>query len=69
MKTLLWLRNSLKSYWQDEEGQTSLEYVLLVAVVVAIIVKFGKGMKTNIGALVEDVFKDASDLRTQLRSD
>lgn len=69
MKPLLWLKNSLNSYWQDEEGQTSLEYVLLVAVVVAIIVKFGKGMKTNIGSLVEDVFKDASDLRSQLRSD
>ncbi len=67
MKTLVWLKNSLKSYWQDEEGQTSLEYVLLVAVVVAIIVKFGKGMKSNIGSLVEDVFKDASDLRSQLR--
>lgn len=69
MKTLVWLKNSLKSYWTDEEGQTALEYVLLIAVVGAIILKFGKGMKTNMGSLVDDVFKDANDLRSQIRGE
>lgn len=68
MKTLVWFKNAVKSYWQDEEGQTSLEYVLLLVVVVAIIVKFGKGMQGKIGPLVENVFQDATDLRNTINT-
>lgn len=68
MKSILWLKKSLESYWQDEEGQTSLEYVLLVAVVVAIIMKFGGGMREQIGKLVDEIFtKDIPDFKNSLR--
>lgn len=40
------MRNKLKAYLEDESGQTSTEYILLVAVAAAIVIKF-KGAITN----------------------
>lgn len=40
------MRNKLKAYFKDESGQTSTEYILLVAVAAAIVIKF-KGAITN----------------------
>jgi len=34
------MRNKLLSYIKDESGQTSTEYILLVAVAAAIVIKF-----------------------------
>ncbi len=34
------MRNKLKAYLKDESGQTSTEYILLVAVAAAIVIKF-----------------------------
>ena len=34
------MRNKLLAYFKDESGQTSTEYILLVAVAAAIVVKF-----------------------------
>ncbi len=56
MNALVWLKNSLKSYWHDEEGQTSLEYVLLIAVVVVIIMKFKTSLTEKIDPLIKDIF-------------
>lgn len=56
MNALQWLKNSLMSYWQDEEGQTSLEYVLLIAVVVVIIMKFKTSLTDKIDPLIKDIF-------------
>ena len=56
MNALVWLKNSLKSYWQDEEGQTSLEYILLIAVVVVIILKFKSKLTPKMETLIDDIF-------------
>ena len=34
------MRNKIMSYLKDESGQTSTEYILLVAVAAAIVIKF-----------------------------
>ena len=43
-------------YLKDEEGQTSTEYILLVAVVAAIIFKFRKILEEKLMGLVGKVF-------------
>jgi Flp pilus assembly pilin Flp len=41
------------------KGQTSLEYMLILGIVVAVIVIFGKGIKGKITGLMDKVFGDA----------
>ncbi len=48
------------NYLKDEDGQTSTEYILLVAVVAAIIFKFKATLETKLDGLVKKVF-DKSD--------
>lgn len=40
------MKNKIKAYLRDESGQTSTEYILLVAVAAAIVIKF-KGVITE----------------------
>jgi pilus assembly protein Flp/PilA len=40
------MKNKVKAYLADESGQTSTEYILLVAVAAAIVIKF-KGVITE----------------------
>lgn len=46
-----------KQFLRDEEGQTTVEYLLIIAVVVVVISVLGKQMQTQIRGLVENVFK------------
>ena len=43
-------------YLKDEDGQTSTEYILLVAVVAAIIFKFKGVLESKLMGLVDKVF-------------
>ena len=45
-----------KNYLKDEDGQTSTEYILLVAVVAVIILKFKETLQTRLNTLIEGVF-------------
>lgn len=56
MKALVWIKNSVKGYCKDEEGQTTIEYIMLLFVVVAIIVKFKSKMSDGLGTMVDDIF-------------
>jgi pilus assembly protein Flp/PilA len=49
-------------YLKDEEGQTSTEYILLVAVVAMVIFKFRDTLDTKLTQLVERVFGKADSL-------
>lgn len=54
----------LKKFWaylKDESGQTSTEYILLVAVVALIVFKFKKTAETRLDALTNGVFNKADD--------
>jgi len=61
------MKNKLVAYFKDEAGQTSTEYILLVAVVAAIVFKFRSAAMTALfggenggnGGLLGDVFKNA----------
>lgn len=53
MKNLIW------AYLKDEEGQTSTEYILLVAVVALIVFKFKKVATTRLSTITESVFNNA----------
>ena len=49
-------------YLKDEEGQTSTEYILLVAVVAAVIFKFREVLETKLLGLVDKVFGKADQI-------
>jgi pilus assembly protein Flp/PilA len=57
MKTSLF--KSIVSYLKDDEGQTSTEYILLVAVVALIIFKFKDIAVTRLEKLTNGVFNKA----------
>lgn len=46
----------------DESGQTSTEYILLVAVVAMIVFKFKKQADTQLGAITDGVFGKAKTM-------
>ena len=57
---------NLKEFLKDENGQTSTEYILLLAVVAVIIYKFKETVNTKLNALVDKVFVKADGILTDL---
>ena len=58
--------HEFKNYLKDEDGQTSTEYILLVAVVAVIIFKFKETLGSKLEGLVEKVFNKAGGLTDEL---
>jgi len=56
MKILSYLLKRMKDYSIDESGQTSIEYIMLLLVVVAIIFKFKTEVVGKITGLLDRVF-------------
>ncbi len=54
------------AYLRDESGQTSTEYILLVAVVAMIIFKLKDTMKTGLEGITSKVFGRAGDLAEEI---
>lgn len=54
------------AFLKDEEGQTSTEYILLVAVVALIVFKFKDIAKERLMKITEDVFDKAGGLVDQM---
>ena len=46
----------LVEYVKDEEGQTSTEYILLVAVVAMIVLKFKEKLNTKLNSVLDGAF-------------
>jgi len=59
MKTIL-------AYFKDESGQTSTEYILLVAVVAMIIFKFKSKMDSGLTGITNTVFTKSNELATKI---
>ena len=59
MKTLI-------EYFKDESGQTSTEYILLVAVVAMIIFKFKSKMDAGLSGITDKVFGNAGKLADEI---
>ena len=53
------MKNLVLDFLKDEDGQTSTEYILLVAVVALIVFKFKGTAETKLGAITEGVFGKA----------
>ena len=55
------MKNLILKYIKDEEGQTSTEYILLVAVVALIVFKFKEVATERLTKLTSGVFDKAED--------
>ena len=60
------MKDLLLRYIRDEEGQTSTEYILLVAVVALIVFKFKDTASKRLGAITDGVFDNADTFVKQL---
>jgi len=58
----------IRLFLNEEEGQTTVEYLLIIAVIVVAISVLGKGLKDNIGKVVENVFSGVNAKIKQLMS-
>lgn len=50
-----------QQFLREEDGQTTVEYLLIIAVIVVTISVLGKGMKEKITGLVDTIFKGVND--------
>ena len=55
------MKNLILAYLRDEEGQTSTEYILLVAVVALIVFKFKGTAERELNNITEGVFSGANN--------
>jgi pilus assembly protein Flp/PilA len=53
------MKNLIIAFLKDEEGQTSTEYILLVAVVALIVFKFKDQATKRLGDITDGVFTGA----------
>lgn len=53
------MKDKILAYLKDEDGQTSTEYILLVAVVALIVFKFKDTATKRLNALTEGIFNKA----------
>lgn len=56
------MKNLFLNYLKDEDGQTSTEYILLMAVVAAIVFKFKDVATTRLDEIIKQVFDKAEGL-------
>jgi pilus assembly protein Flp/PilA len=54
------MKGKIVEFLKDESGQTSTEYILLVALVAMIVMKFGGKLKTELLKMVDNVFSTAN---------
>lgn len=60
------MKNLIVAFLRDEEGQTSTEYILLVAVVALIVFKFKKTADEKLTTITGKVFDNAEGFADQL---
>lgn len=62
------MKNLILAYLRDEEGQTSTEYILLVAVVALIVFKFKGTAETQLDQITQGVFQGANNWVDQINN-
>jgi len=55
-----------KQFLKEEEGQTTVEYLLIIAVIVVVISVLGKGLKDKLPETINEVFKGVNAKIKQL---
>lgn len=58
----------LKKFLKEESGQTTVEYLLIIAVIVVVISVLGGELKKRLPGTVEQVFKGVNGKINQLMS-
>ncbi len=56
----------VKQFIRDENGQTTVEYLLIIAVIVVVISVLGRELKNRLPSTVEQVFKGVNAKINQL---
>ncbi len=62
------MKNLILTFLKDEDGQTSTEYILLVAVVALIVFKFKKTAEAELNQITQDVFGGARGWVSEINS-
>lgn len=62
----LFMKSKIVAFLKDESGQTSTEYILLVAVVAVIIFKFKDRLQESLLGLIDKVFDKSNNLLQDL---
>lgn len=60
------MKNLVLAFLKDEDGQTSTEYILLVAVVALIVFKFKGKAEEKLGSITDSVFDNAQGFADEL---
>ena len=60
------MKNLILAYLKDEEGQTSTEYILLVAVVALIVFKFKGTATQELDKLTKNIFTNAGNIADEI---
>ena len=55
------IKKIISRLWEDESGQGTLEYALIVVAVVAVVAVFGDKMKTTLGNYIKDYLPDVME--------
>lgn len=54
-------KNFFKRLWRDDRGQTTTEYILILAIVVMVALQVKKGLKDGIGTLLGKVTQNLNE--------
>jgi len=63
------MKKHIVRFLKDEEGQTSTEYILLIAVVALIVFKFKGIAMTRLTTILENVFGGAEKFSQELENE
>ncbi len=63
------MRKMISNFFQDESGQTSTEYILLVAVVALLVIKFKNVAGDKLTKLTEGVFQSGDQILNQINNE
>ena len=58
----------LKQFLKEEDGQTTVEYLLIIAVIVVVISVLGKGLKDKLPQTIDQIFAGVNKKIKQLMS-
>lgn len=47
----------LKQFLKEEQGQSTVEYLLIIAVIVTVVSLLGKGIQKNLPGMIDNIFK------------
>lgn len=61
------MKGKILEFFKDESGQTSTEYILLVAVVAVVIYKFKDVLDQRLTGLVDKVFQRSDSILDDIR--